>query len=267
MSEALRILFLAANPTDNVRLRLEEEYRLLRNRMHDNAEAGNCELRVEFAARPAELQTALLEYKPHVVHFAGHGNGEGIHLETNEGRTCPVSAEHLSMLLTLARRHVRLVVLNACRSAPQTEALGRLVDFVVGTGAPVADDAAVRFTAHFYKSLAVGGTVREAYHSAKKGVQEASGGGPASEYELITREGADESRPLLPPDSKGGAVEVEADEFSVTKGVVSNRIRKGPGANASTQEPKPGARGRVEFKSGRVVADEFYISNDYSEEG
>lgn len=267
MSEPLRILFLAANPTDNVRLRLEAEYRLLRNRMHDNAEAGNCELRVEFAARPAELQTALLEYKPHVVHFAGHGNGEGIHLETDEGRTCPVSAAQLSTLLTLARRHVRLVVLNACRSAPQTEALGRLVDFVVGTGAPVADDAAVRFTAHFYKSLAVGGTVREAYHSAKKGLQEGGGGVGASDYELITREGADESRPLLPPDSKGDSVAFEAREINLTKGVVSNRIRKGPGANASTQERRPGARGKIEFKGGSVTAEELYIANDYGEEG
>lgn len=265
MSEPLRILFLAANPTDNVRLRLEDEYRLLRNRMHDNAEASNCELRVEFAARPAELQMALLEYKPHVVHFAGHGNGEGICLETDEGKTCAVSAEQLITLLSLARRHVRLVVLNACRTAPQTEALGRLVDFVVGTAAPIADDAAVRFTADFYRVLAVGGTVRDAYMSAKGELQKGGEGRPAPQYELLTRQGADESKPLLPPVSKGDAVALEADDLKLRKGVFANQVRKGPGALAASEERKAG--GKVEVKSKRVKADELYIANDFREDG
>jgi hypothetical protein len=265
MSECLRILFLAANPTDSLRLKLETEYRLLRNKMHDNVEAGNCELRVEFAARPTELQSALLEYKPHVVHFAGHGNSEGICLETDDGKTRAVSADQLSTLLNLSRKWVRLVVLNACRSAPQTEMIGRLVDFVVGTNAPVADDMAVQFTAHFYRALAVGSTVREAFIEAKDELKSNGAKDQSDLYELLTRSGADESKPLLPPLIKGDTVSFESNDLEVRKGVIATRIRRGADALSADEERPQGAGSKVEIKSRNVKADEFYIATDYRE--
>jgi hypothetical protein len=198
MSEPLRILILAANPSDTDELALKAEHRLLRNKMRANAIVGNCELCFEWAARLKDLKTRLASYRPHVIHFAGHGSMEGICLEDDEGKSSPASKEALIELIGSSREHLRLVVLNACFSARQVEAMSQSVDYVVGTKAAVADDTAVQFAAHFYEALAIGGTVREAYYKSQAELS-ADHKDRIDEYELLVRGGVDETRPLLPP--------------------------------------------------------------------
>jgi len=198
MTEPLRILILAANPVGTDRLALEAEHRLLRNKMRANADAGNCELLFEWAARLTDLKASLVSHSPHVIHFAGHGSRDGIYLEDDEGKSSPASKEQLIELFSSSREHLRLVVLNACFSARQVEAMSQSVDYVVGTKAAVADDTAVRFAAHFYGALAIGGTVREAYYKSQAELN-ADHKERIDEYELLTRSGVDEAKPLLPP--------------------------------------------------------------------
>ncbi|HKO44462.1 MAG TPA: CHAT domain-containing protein [Pyrinomonadaceae bacterium] len=198
MTEPIRILVLAANPLTTGELALEAEHRLLRNRMSDNREAGNCELLVQWAARFKDLKQSLTSYQPHVIHFAGHGTRESICLEDDDGNSSPVTKEQLAELLKASGEHLRLVVLNGCFSAVQAEAISQVVDYVVGTTAAVADDVAVRFAGHFYKALATGETVRDAHYKsqielARDRQQQ------VAQYELLVRSGTDETRPLLPP--------------------------------------------------------------------
>ena len=198
MSNPLRILMLAASPKDTSKLALEHEHVLLRNRMRQNLEAANCELLFEYAVRPLDLQLALKNNKPHVIHFAGHGNREGIWLEDDEGNSLPLSKEVLAILLDAGRPELRLVVLNACSSTQQLDKLREVVDFIIGTRAPVLDEVALCFTAHFYEGVAVGNSVRDAFLKAQGKV--ADGARQLAEnYELLIREGADGSKSLLPP--------------------------------------------------------------------
>jgi hypothetical protein len=266
MSERLRILFLAANPTDAARLRLDDEYRLVRQRMRDNVEAGNVELRLESAARLEDLLRALAEYKPHVVHFAGHGNDEAVCLENDEGLTAVLTKEQLAALLELLSRHVRLVVLNACRSAPQTGTLARAVDYVVGTNVPVADNAALRFTADFYTELALGGTVREAFHKA---AARPEAGGCAGQYAVNVREGVDESRPLLPPaapPAPRSRITLKSPVVNVrNKAVFADNISIGQDAPA----PDVGARREggvdISIETDNFETGDLYNGRDYKE--
>lgn len=261
MNERLRILILAANPLNTPRLRLETEHRVLRNRMHANVEAGTCEIHVEWAARLEEVQDALKTYRPHVVHFAGHGDEGVICLEDDEGACRPVSKAELSLLLNTAAGRLRLVTLNACSSAAQMEKLGQLVDYIVGTTAPVEDDAAVRFTADFYEAVAVGGTVREAFHKAQ-GKQAAAGqAAQADGYRLLVRPGVDESEPLLPPLDDNSIVVDIADEITARDMVIANKILEGtPPADDGQQTNE---RKRAELRARRVRTNKFRLANDY----
>jgi hypothetical protein len=202
MSERLRILILAANPVNTPRLKLETEHRLLRNRMRDNVEAGTCEILAEWAARLNDVQDALKTYRPHIVHFAGHADDGGICLEGDEGECRPVSRGELSLLLNSSKDQLRLVTLNACSSVAQVEKIGQLVDYILGTASPVEDDAAVRFTAHFYEAVATGSTVREAFHKAQGKLAAGGDKSQADGYRLLVRPGVDETKPLLPPFDK-----------------------------------------------------------------
>jgi hypothetical protein len=238
MTVPLRILVLAANPLSTDELALEAEHRLLRNKMSDNSKVGNCELLVQWAARFKDLKQSLTNHQPHVVHFAGHGTRDGICLEDDDGNSSPVAKEQLADLFRESGEHLRLVVLNACFSAVQVEALSQVVDYVVGTTAAVADDVAVRFTAHFYEALATGETVREAHYKSQIGLaqdrQERLG-----QYELLVRSGTDETMPLLPPmlppiEENIQENEVENGDFGEL--LVVNASRKGAGrASSATQ--------------------------------
>lgn len=197
MNDRLRILIVAANPKDMHRLDLREELTQLRNGMKDNQDIGNAEVLVEWAARAHDLQSAVRKNRPHIVHFAGHGSHEGIWLEDDEGNSRLLSKETLPLILS-ASPDLRLVVLNACATAPQIEALKRSVEFVVGTQCSVRDSVALDFTTHFYRGLAGGQKVRDAFWHAQERV-----GTHVHEqldrYELFVRDGVDESKPLIPP--------------------------------------------------------------------
>ncbi|HEY6803625.1 MAG TPA: CHAT domain-containing protein [Pyrinomonadaceae bacterium] len=194
----IRILLLAANPLHTSRLALEAEHRLLRNRMTDNLKMSNCELLVEWAARLKDVKERLATYQPHVVHFAGHGTESGICLEDDEGQCKTVEKEELAELFKSAGGDLQLVVLNACYSVLQSDAIRESVKYVVGTTAPVADDAAVYFAAHFYEELALGKSVRDAHYKSQLALI-SDMRAPRPRYELLVRADADTSQPLLPP--------------------------------------------------------------------
>ena len=224
MREPLRILMLAANPIDRNKLALKTERELLRNKMSDNIEAGSCDLKMEWATRAEDLKQALRENQPHIVHFSGHGHDESICLEDDDRKSRPLSKRELGLLFNQSRNRIRVVVLNACYSARQVDALTELVDFVIGTTVPITDAAALRFTNDFYRAIATGGTVREAFSKAKANSDDPSGHG--SQYEMLVRPGADETTPLLPP-SANNLIKVRIGKLKAKQANVGDTITEG----------------------------------------
>ncbi len=60
----------AANPRDTGRLSLDEEVRLIEEKIR--ASRGAIELRSHWATRPDDLLQSLNQDRPHIVHFSGH---------------------------------------------------------------------------------------------------------------------------------------------------------------------------------------------------
>ena len=161
------ILFLAANPADTVRLRLDQEVRGIDAALRQADHRDSFELEQHWAVRAADLQGLLLRYQPEVVHFSGHGSEAGeIMLEDNTGKARPVSREGLSRLFSVLKDNIRVVVLNACYSEPQAEAIAQHVDCVIGMKDAMGDTAAASFSAAFYQALAYGRSVQTAFDLA-----------------------------------------------------------------------------------------------------
>lgn len=159
----IRILFLAANPIDTDQLRLGEEVRAIDERLR-SAEHRVFELVSHWAVRTADLSDVLLRYQPHIVHFSGHGSATGnIILENHFGRAEAVPPQALARLLRILRDNIRCVVLNACLSVEQAEAIAQEVDCVVGMTSQIGDEAAIRFAAGFYRALGYGRSIHTAY--------------------------------------------------------------------------------------------------------
>jgi hypothetical protein len=165
MERKIRVLFLAANPRDTPRLALDEEIRQIRGRIR-GAELGHrIDVQTELALRPHELPAALMRHQPDLVHFSGHGTSDGSLCLVNDatGQTQALAAEELIALFKPLARDLRCVVLSACHSAAQAQAIVSCVPCVISMARAVKDDAATAFAAGFYEALAFGQSVQTAF--------------------------------------------------------------------------------------------------------
>jgi hypothetical protein len=88
----------------------------------------------KWAVRSRDFYLAILEHRPQIVHFCGHGTGvDGIVLEMKPDNQRPVEKEALSRLFKLfAVKGVECVVLNACYSEEQAQAISQYIKYVIG---------------------------------------------------------------------------------------------------------------------------------------
>jgi hypothetical protein len=160
----LRILFLAASPAEEDRLRVDEEAREIEATLRMATLRDRFQLRTAQAARPQDLTQLLLDFAPHIVHFSGHGSDAGgLLLEGVQGQGQEVSADALSSLFKLVADSTQCVILNACYSAIQAEAIVRHIPFAIGMNEEFGDDAAVVFAAGFYQALGAGQSIERSF--------------------------------------------------------------------------------------------------------
>lgn len=166
-----KILFLAANPTNETRLALDEECREIDEKLQ-GAEYRDLELITKWAIREDDLQQHLLRHSPHVVHFSGHGSdSEELILLDEAGQAQPISSDAIKGLFTTLKDNIQLVVLNACFSHSQAEAITEVIDCAVGMNHAIGDKAAIAFSAAFYRALGFGRSVKVAFELGKNALQ------------------------------------------------------------------------------------------------
>ncbi|HLM76227.1 MAG TPA: CHAT domain-containing protein, partial [Polyangiaceae bacterium] len=163
-----RILFLAANPDSTAPLHAGREVRRIRDRLAGTAYQSALEIVERWAVRPSDLQQALIEIQPHIVHFSGHGSAEyELMLEGDDGSPRPIGKAVLSELFRLRGAGVRAVVLSACHSLPQAEAIAEHVDCAIGMRRAIGSEAATEFSAALYHAIGSGDSIRRAFDAAR----------------------------------------------------------------------------------------------------
>lgn len=166
------ILFLASSPIDAVRLRLDEEIREIDESLRRANKRDQFTLEKKLAVRPDDLRRALLDTEPQIVHFSGHGSGEdGLALEDNKGKAKLVTTEALANLFEQCADHVECVLLNACYSEVQADAIVEHIDYVIGMNQAIGDEAAIKFSQGFYDALGAGKSVGKAYNFGRIAIQ------------------------------------------------------------------------------------------------
>ena len=168
MTEKIRILFFSASPWANSRILVDEEVREIFERLHEGPYREHFELFNYPAARPGDLQRLLLTYRPHIVHFSGHGSKQHkIILGGLNGRGRMVDQQGLTDVFALYNSHVRLVLLNACFTKTQARSISEVVNYSIGTSRAIGDKVCVAFAGAFYRALGFGRSIRDAFESAK----------------------------------------------------------------------------------------------------
>lgn len=186
---AIKILFLAANPSDTSHLRLGMEVRAIDQVLRKAEYRDIFDIRQHWATRVIDLQSYLLRHRPDIVHFSGHGSPEHqIVFENEQGTSQPVPVPALARLFSILKDNIKCVVLNACYSEEQARAIAEHIDSVIGMPERIGDYAAISFAAAFYQALGFGRDVKTAF---ELGCVEMDLEGLGEEYipKLITREG------------------------------------------------------------------------------
>ena len=160
-----KILILAANPKNTSRLRVDEEVREIDEGLRRANKRELFQLEQKLAVRWRDFYRAILDTQPQIVHFCGHAQGEdGIALENETGNTAFVNADTLESIFKLfAQKGVECVVLNACYSKVQAEAISRHTNYVIGMNRSISDKAAINFAVAFYDALGAGQEVEFAF--------------------------------------------------------------------------------------------------------
>jgi hypothetical protein len=187
--EKVRVLFLASNPLQQSRLALDEEARIITAQIRSADHRDAIELISAWAVRRDDLQQLLLQLRPHILHFSGHGthcspaevappstpmsgrdmtvSGKGqvaqLVLIGEGGQTEPMSEAALFHLLRVLKDNLHLVFLSACHTESIAKSLADVIPYTIGMSGAIADDAAIAFAAAFYRALGFGRNLQEAF--------------------------------------------------------------------------------------------------------
>jgi len=170
--DKVKILFLAADPSDEVRLRLGQELRDIRENLSRSRQRDDFLLESRESVRPRDISQAIFDVEPHVIHFSGHGMNTGeLCFEDISGKRQPVHPDALANLFELVAERVNCVVLNACYSEVQAKAIVEHIPYVVGMNQAIKDKAAIAFSVGFYKALGAGRSFEDAFKFARVEIQ------------------------------------------------------------------------------------------------
>ena len=176
------LLILAANPKGTERLRLDEEVKKIEQGLERSKRRDQFKLVVKWAVTDDDLRRAMLDNEPEIVHFSGHGVGSGqggsqgrdfvpdqedesggLAFEDDSGQVQLISGDALARLFELCADSVKCVVLNACYSEDQANAISQHIDYVVGMKKAIGDEAAIKFAVGFYDALGAGRNFETAF--------------------------------------------------------------------------------------------------------
>lgn len=172
----VRVLFFAADPRlgrpGGVPLELLEEMREIERHVRQARYGHRIQFKPHGAARADDLMDFLENTDARVVHFSGHGGHRGLGFVARDGYDVhPVDAAALRRVFREYHGPVRLVVLSACSSNEEAQAIADVVGCAIGTSSEISDRAAITFNSRFYRAIANGYSVQRAFESARTALQ------------------------------------------------------------------------------------------------
>lgn len=159
-----KILILAANPESTLPIRIDQEVRDIDEGLRRSQKRDQFSLETKLAVRPRDIQRALLDVSPQIIHFSGHGAGEeGLVFEDDIGNPKFVSGSALASLFKIFAEDIECVLLNGCFSEVQAEAINQHINYVIGMNRAIGDKAAIEFAVGFYDALGAGKSIEIAH--------------------------------------------------------------------------------------------------------
>lgn len=165
--EVLTVLLVSASPETAERLRVDQQFHDIIERMRGVRHRDRFKFEIVQAARFADLVTALQEHMPHVLHISANGGPDGSLLfQGKRAESEPISPMRLIKLLTALSDNLRMVVINADHSLELARAIPPTIAIAIGMRGKIQGAAAIDFADNFYATLGYGKPVLTAFNVA-----------------------------------------------------------------------------------------------------
>lgn len=166
----LRILLTAANPQND--LKVTDELEFIQDELLMRTEQRNrFKTAIYQSLKKSDFVGLLIEFKPYIVHFSGHGEPDGtlLVIGSDGNKINIVGPNDLAEIFSIVKSQfkVHCIVMNACYSENNAKELIKHVDYVIGVSGQVEDSVAIEFATEFYRGLGHGYSVDDAFSLAK----------------------------------------------------------------------------------------------------
>lgn len=171
---------------------LPKELNEIREALKRPDQEGLCRVEIIQNAAIEEIFDAFLKWKDQIAvfHYAGHADGFQLMLESAYGE------EKDLVDFLKEQKELKLVFLSGCASPEQAKKILEYgVPIVIATYSEIQDEAGIRFAEDFYKNLANGISILEAFErtEAMMNLMLVKGKSDDLPWEMIIREGAEEA--------------------------------------------------------------------------
>jgi tetratricopeptide (TPR) repeat protein len=168
---ARTILISVVNPVSTSNLSADAQLRDIENIIKKANHSNEFIIKKTIATRLSDLQEALEEHKPHIVHFGGHSKSEkGLVLENDNSQPQILTNQELLDLFTPFADEMECVFLNVCHSLTQAQVICQQIGYVIGMRDKVADRTAKKLAEIFYQRLGAGDDYPVAFAEARKAI-------------------------------------------------------------------------------------------------
>lgn len=163
----IKILIVTSNPIDANALRLQKEIKCISDILNRSKHRDSFELKPVGAAQIDDLMSLTVEFDPHILHFSGHGESNGIYFEDERGYSRLVNFENVAPLFSKKKSNLCCIVFSSCYSDEQARLLVPHVPYVVGMKGRVLDEGAIEFSCGFYVGITSGNSIEDSFSVGK----------------------------------------------------------------------------------------------------
>jgi len=154
--EKVKILFISATPSHAGKLNTGRESRF-KDLFKYFDDENIFEWKEQHGVDADEFSNFLIMEEPHILHYGGHGEVEGIVLEKGN-----LEGDILRDMLEVSNQ-TQCVVLNACYSVTIAKKVAECVPYVIGTQGAINDKSAIAFARGFYMGIVAGYSIEKAF--------------------------------------------------------------------------------------------------------
>ncbi|KAI1096108.1 hypothetical protein F5B19DRAFT_488727 [Rostrohypoxylon terebratum] len=165
LCRALEVLLVSADPKDTFSARSDGERRSLSKALSETMFRHKVNVKDIHGCQVSDIANALIQHKPDILQFLGHGDKDGIYFEDRDSKAQLVRMENFADLLSQSKT-IKLVILNTCYSRSGSQCIADQVGYLIGMEGKIRNKDAIKFTECFYGALGNGLTVEGSFLNA-----------------------------------------------------------------------------------------------------